>query len=217
MTNFSAPLSKWTRVRRFDLQSQCEAPREAYQQKPTGNLVIMLGAAQAQATTKASQCVAGDNARTQGKLGHSRFPLGTIEPNSGEGVARRRLQNALQHDNLTALVRFSVAMIISEVHDENRPSIWIGCQVKWPFDLRVFAVMSALWAACLAVSTFVHVGEMEVVDPVETIFAGVRFSGDDARLVLIIRSGNFRDDRARRVYASPMGTAARALLHGRRS
>ena len=51
--------------------------------------------------------------------------------------------------------------------------------------------MSALWAACLAVSTFVHVGEMEVVDPVETIFAGVRFSGDDARLVLIVEAGIF--------------------------
>ena len=64
-------------------------------------------------------------------------------------------------------------------------------QVKWPLDLRVFAVMSALWAACLAVSTFIHVGEMEVVDPVVTIFAGVRFSGDDARLVLIVEAGIF--------------------------
>ena len=51
--------------------------------------------------------------------------------------------------------------------------------------------MSALWAACLAVSTFVHIGEMEVVDPIETIFAGVRFSGDDARLVLIVEAGIF--------------------------
>jgi hypothetical protein len=65
-TNFSAPLSKWTRVRRFDLQSQCETTREAYQQKPTGNLVIMLGAAEAQATTKASQCVAGEDPRLKG-------------------------------------------------------------------------------------------------------------------------------------------------------
>ncbi len=63
--------------------------------------------------------------------------------------------------------------------------------VKWPFDLRVFAVMSALWAACLVISTFVHVGEMEVVDPVVTILAGVRFSGDDARLVLIVEAGIF--------------------------
>jgi hypothetical protein len=62
-TNFSAPLSKWTRLRRFDLQSQCESAREAYRQKPTGNLVIMLGAVEAQATTKASRCVASDDPR----------------------------------------------------------------------------------------------------------------------------------------------------------
>jgi hypothetical protein len=62
-TNFYAPLSKWTKLRRFDLQSQCETAREAYQQKPTGNLVIMLGAAEAQATTKASKCVASDDPR----------------------------------------------------------------------------------------------------------------------------------------------------------
>jgi hypothetical protein len=62
-TNFSAPLSKWTKIRRFDLQSQCETTREAYQQKPTGNLVDMLGAAQAQATTQAAKCVATDDPR----------------------------------------------------------------------------------------------------------------------------------------------------------
>jgi hypothetical protein len=62
-TNFRAPLSKWTRLRRFESQSQCETTREAYQQKPTGNLVIMLGAAEAQATTKASRCVAGADPR----------------------------------------------------------------------------------------------------------------------------------------------------------
>jgi hypothetical protein len=66
-TNFYAPLSKWTRLRMFDFQSQCEATRKAYQQKPTGNLVIMLGAAEAQATTKASQCVATEDPRLKEK------------------------------------------------------------------------------------------------------------------------------------------------------
>jgi len=65
-TDFYAPLSKWAKVRTFDLQSQCETPRAAYQQKPTGNLVIMLGAAEAQATTKASRCVATDDPRLKG-------------------------------------------------------------------------------------------------------------------------------------------------------
>jgi hypothetical protein len=63
--------------------------------------------------------------------------------------------------------------------------------VAWPFDLRVFAVLAGLWAMCLAVSAFVHIGEMAVVDPIETIFAGMRFNGDDARVVLIIEAGIF--------------------------
>jgi hypothetical protein len=65
-TNFSAPLSKWATMRTFDSQSQCETARAVYQQKPTGNLVIMLGAAEAQATTKAAQCVADDDPRLKG-------------------------------------------------------------------------------------------------------------------------------------------------------
>ena len=44
---------------------------------------------------------------------------------------------------------------------------------------------------CLAISAFVPISEMDVVDPVETIFAGMRFNGYDARLVLIVESGIF--------------------------
>ena len=51
--------------------------------------------------------------------------------------------------------------------------------------------MAGLWALCLAISAFVRVGEIDVVDPIETIFAGVRFNGDDARLVLIVEAGIF--------------------------
>jgi len=64
-------------------------------------------------------------------------------------------------------------------------------QVAWPFDLRVFAVVAGLWALCLAASAFVRVGDVDLVDPIETIFAGVRFNGDDARLVLIVEAGVF--------------------------
>jgi hypothetical protein len=46
--NLDAPFSKWSQVRSFDRSSDCEAARSAYQRKPTGNLVIMLGAKQAQ-------------------------------------------------------------------------------------------------------------------------------------------------------------------------
>lgn len=64
-------------------------------------------------------------------------------------------------------------------------------RVRWPFDLRVFALLAGAWAVCLSLSAFVPIGEMDVVDPVETIFAGIRFNGYDARLVLIIESGIF--------------------------
>src|SRR5579862_1856135 len=88
-------------------------------------------------------------------------------------------------DNLASLVMPSVALIGSKVpmtteHQSPPP------QVPWPVDLRVFAVLAALWALCLMVSVFVHGGEIELADPVETIFAGVRFNGDQARLVLVV-------------------------------
>jgi len=64
-------------------------------------------------------------------------------------------------------------------------------QAAWPFDLRVFAAMAGLWAMCLVLRAFVHVGEIAVVDPIETIVAGMRFNGDAARLVLIVEAGIF--------------------------
>jgi hypothetical protein len=64
-------------------------------------------------------------------------------------------------------------------------------RIEWPFDLRVFAVLAGLWALCLAVSALVHTNPADVVDPIETIFAGVRFNGDAARLVLLIEAGIF--------------------------
>jgi hypothetical protein len=63
----------------------------------------------------------------------------------------------------------------------------------WPFDLRVFAVVAGLWSLCLAISALipVPVADIELVDPIETIFAGVRFAGYDARVVLIVQAGIF--------------------------
>jgi hypothetical protein len=61
-------------------------------------------------------------------------------------------------------------------------------QPVWPLDLRVFAVVAGLWSLCLAMSAMVPVANVELVDPVETIFAGVRFDGYDARVVLIVQS-----------------------------
>jgi len=64
-------------------------------------------------------------------------------------------------------------------------------QAVWPFDLRVFAVVAGLWGLCLSLSAFVQINDIDMVDPVETIFAGVRFNGYDARLVLIVEAGIF--------------------------
>ncbi len=51
--------------------------------------------------------------------------------------------------------------------------------------------MAALWAMCLTIRAFVHIGDFDVVDPIATIFAGMRFNGDAARLVLIVEAGIF--------------------------
>src|ERR1700722_15386093 len=64
-------------------------------------------------------------------------------------------------------------------------------QAAWPFDLRVFAVVCGLWGLCLALSASLPAIDVDLVDPIETIFAGVRFNGYDARLVLIVEAGIF--------------------------
>jgi hypothetical protein len=61
----------------------------------------------------------------------------------------------------------------------------------WPFDLRVFAVVAGLWGVCLAISALMPVANVELVDPIESIFAGVRFNGEDARVVLLVQAGIF--------------------------
>jgi hypothetical protein len=71
----------------------------------------------------------------------------------------------------------------------NRPSQ--PPPVVWPLDLRIFAVVAGLWGLCLAVSALIPVADVDLVDPIETIFAGVRFAGYDARVVLIVQAGIF--------------------------
>ena len=72
-----------------------------------------------------------------------------------------------------------------------KPTSQSDPQIVWPFDLRVFAVVTGVWSLCLAISSLIPVADIEVVDPVETIFAGVRFAGYDARVVLIVQAGIF--------------------------
>lgn len=62
---------------------------------------------------------------------------------------------------------------------------------KWPFDLFVFAAMSGLWAICLMLTVLAHANEVGMADPLETVFAGVRFDGADAQVVVMIEAGIF--------------------------
>jgi hypothetical protein len=64
-------------------------------------------------------------------------------------------------------------------------------QSRWPLDIRVFALMALLWAVCLVMRAFAHPGELDVVDPVQTVFGGILFDGDAARVVLIVEAGIF--------------------------
>ena len=63
--------------------------------------------------------------------------------------------------------------------------------MRWPLDLRVFAIMAGIWAICLVMRAFVNLGDYEVFDPLQVVFGGVRFEGDAARIVLIVEAGIF--------------------------
>ena len=54
-------------------------------------------------------------------------------------------------------------------------------------------MVAGLWSLCLAISALipVPVADVELIDPIETIFAGVRFAGHDARIVLVVQAGIF--------------------------
>ena len=51
--------------------------------------------------------------------------------------------------------------------------------------------MAGLWAICLVMRAFVHIGDFDVFDPIQVVFGGVRFNGDAARIVLIVEAGIF--------------------------
>jgi hypothetical protein len=62
---------------------------------------------------------------------------------------------------------------------------------QWPLDIRVFAIMAGVWAICLVMRAFVHLGDFDVFDPLQVVFGGVRFDGDAARVVMIVEAGIF--------------------------
>ncbi len=52
-------------------------------------------------------------------------------------------------------------------------------------------MVAGLWGLCLTISAFIPPENVDLVDPIETIFAGVRFNGYDARIVLIVQAAIF--------------------------
>jgi hypothetical protein len=56
--NFSAPISKWDQLRRFNSDAECEAALEHYRHKPPGGLSAMFGSrADAAAAMRAARCI----------------------------------------------------------------------------------------------------------------------------------------------------------------
>ena len=63
-----------------------------------------------------------------------------------------------------------------------------------PFDLRIFAIAAGLWSLGLAASAISYsanvIGDSLIgIDPMRAIFAGVRFAGGGAQLVLFVEAG----------------------------
>ncbi len=52
-------------------------------------------------------------------------------------------------------------------------------------------MVAGLWSLCLTLSALVPAANVDLADPIETIFAGIRFNGDDARVVLIVQAAIF--------------------------
>jgi len=56
---------------------------------------------------------------------------------------------------------------------------------RWPLDLRAFAIILVFWAAYLVGQVFFRNSFTEFIDPIEAVFAGIKFHGDGARAVLL--------------------------------
>ncbi|HYB90701.1 MAG TPA: hypothetical protein VEC38_06635 [Candidatus Binataceae bacterium] len=62
---------------------------------------------------------------------------------------------------------------------------------RWPLDLRAFAIILVFWASYLAAQILFRDSVREFIDPIETVFAGMKFHGDGARAVLLSESLGF--------------------------
>ncbi len=66
--DFSAPLSRWVELRRFNSVTGCERARETYRRKPAGGLPAMLESRpQAEAAMCAAKCISIHDPRLHGQ------------------------------------------------------------------------------------------------------------------------------------------------------
>lgn len=65
--NFSAPLSKWVELRRFNSASECDTAIDIYRHRPAGGLPAMLESKQqAMAAMRAARCISSKDPRLNG-------------------------------------------------------------------------------------------------------------------------------------------------------
>ncbi|HXW83850.1 MAG TPA: hypothetical protein VEJ86_05565 [Candidatus Binataceae bacterium] len=62
-------------------------------------------------------------------------------------------------------------------------------QRDWPLDLRLFAIAAAVWSAYLTARALLHDPALELMTPLQAVIGGIKFYGDEARMVLLVEAG----------------------------
>ena len=60
----------------------------------------------------------------------------------------------------------------------------------WPGDLRIFGMLAALWAVLLVVRALFQ-EDVLLTNPLEAVIAGLKFHGQNARVVLLLEAAVF--------------------------
>jgi hypothetical protein len=61
---------------------------------------------------------------------------------------------------------------------------------RWPIDLRVFGMLAGLWALLLVMRALFQ-EDVLLTDPLEAVIAGLKFHGQNARIVLLLEAAIF--------------------------
>jgi hypothetical protein len=61
---------------------------------------------------------------------------------------------------------------------------------RWPIDLRIFGAAALLWAVMVVLRVFFQ-EDVLPADPLEAVIAGLKFHGENARIVLLLEAAVF--------------------------